>query len=201
MRETDSSAFSWVCPACGRRVPRKLDACRCGHARPEDGQAARPQDAEAPSSGHPAVRRAAVLAVGSVIAGAALGTVWMNRRPAQSTPPASAPRRTIAVTTPASAPQAAAPAEPPALSAEERVAAAAAEGKRLAALRAEHDAASLEDIISARDAGGRARRDGDGFGTGFFVRARHDPDQRPRGDGQLDGDGASRERANVYGSR
>ena len=27
------SEFTWICPACGRRVPQAIDACRCGHRR------------------------------------------------------------------------------------------------------------------------------------------------------------------------
>ena len=30
MPTTDTPAFSWVCPECGRRVPRTLRQCRCG---------------------------------------------------------------------------------------------------------------------------------------------------------------------------
>jgi S1-C subfamily serine protease len=27
----DQEQFSWTCPACGRRVPKRVNACRCGH--------------------------------------------------------------------------------------------------------------------------------------------------------------------------
>jgi V8-like Glu-specific endopeptidase len=31
---SESETLSWSCAACGRRVPRRVDACRCGAARP-----------------------------------------------------------------------------------------------------------------------------------------------------------------------
>ena len=50
MPTTDMPAFSWVCPECGRRVPRTLRQCRCG--RGQDGLSpaveARPQGVTSP---------------------------------------------------------------------------------------------------------------------------------------------------------
>src|SRR5688572_4618087 len=31
-----TSNYSWQCPTCGRQVPRKIEACRCGSARPAE---------------------------------------------------------------------------------------------------------------------------------------------------------------------
>ena len=48
-----ANSFSWQCPACGRQVPRKIGACRCGFERP----AAAPEPAavaEEPSPEPPA---------------------------------------------------------------------------------------------------------------------------------------------------
>ena len=33
------SNYSWQCPTCGRQVPRKIEACRCGFARPAEAPA------------------------------------------------------------------------------------------------------------------------------------------------------------------
>ncbi len=34
MTEPAGDQFSWGCPSCGRRVPSRVDACRCGFERP-----------------------------------------------------------------------------------------------------------------------------------------------------------------------
>jgi len=36
MAESASPAFSWKCPACGRRVPARVATCRCGHVLDTD---------------------------------------------------------------------------------------------------------------------------------------------------------------------
>ena len=33
---TPSDRYVWHCPACGRNVPQRVDACRCGFSRPDD---------------------------------------------------------------------------------------------------------------------------------------------------------------------
>ena len=35
-----TSSYSWQCPSCGRQVPRKIKACRCGFERPLEAPAA-----------------------------------------------------------------------------------------------------------------------------------------------------------------
>src|SRR5262245_48583241 len=30
MEQSASASFLWTCPSCGRRVPRRVDECRCG---------------------------------------------------------------------------------------------------------------------------------------------------------------------------
>ena len=35
MEQPGSANISWTCPSCGRRVPRRIDACRCGFAHAE----------------------------------------------------------------------------------------------------------------------------------------------------------------------
>ena len=78
------SGFGWTCPACGRRVPVKVNECRCGHTR---------QDADAQ---HDEARRAAwsirspgLGTVACVFAGLAIivAVSWLIE--AGRTPPAS----------------------------------------------------------------------------------------------------------------
>jgi S1-C subfamily serine protease len=44
MEQLGSTTISWTCPSCGRRVPRRVDECRCGFQHVET-------PADAPSSG------------------------------------------------------------------------------------------------------------------------------------------------------
>jgi S1-C subfamily serine protease len=170
MSETESPAFSWVCPACSRRVPRKLGACRCGQVRAATAETRQVQHAEAASSGHQTFRHVAVASLLAVVIGAAFGLAWNNTRPAQSKTSAVVPLPRIVVSPPVSLPQPVAPPEPPVLSPAERVAAAAEEGKRLAALRLENEAGSLEDVIARVMPAVVRVETSTGSGTGFFVR-------------------------------
>ena len=57
--------YSWVCPACSRRVPSRLNSCRCGHERDP---ALEPSQAEVQADD--ASDGGGVLAVGRVVVGA-----------------------------------------------------------------------------------------------------------------------------------
>lgn len=171
MSDTESSAFSWVCPTCGRRVPRKLGACRCGHVRPAGAETGEFPEPEIAASQRLTVKHFGVGALLVVVAAATFGAVWTRSRPAPPPSASSAPLRNVApVSKPVSSPTPVEPSEPPVLSPEERVAAAAAEGKRLAALRLENDTASLEDIIARVMPAVVRVETPTGSGTGFFVR-------------------------------
>ena len=61
MTDSKSPAFSWVCPACGRRVPRKAADCRCGHHQEDSTGPA------SPSGGNPRGRSASTLAAGAIV--------------------------------------------------------------------------------------------------------------------------------------
>jgi S1-C subfamily serine protease len=159
MSDTGEFAFSWVCPACGRRVPRKLASCRCGSERGPDSQ---PPFAR---TNRWAVAAAALLVVIS------MGTAWRLRTQPPPPTPVLTAKRAPAATAIHTPPAPADPApEPPVLSAEERVTAAAAEGKRLAALRSDDDGASLEEIVARVMPAVVRVETPTGSGTGFFVR-------------------------------
>src|SRR5918996_5908904 len=48
-----TSNFVWQCPSCGRQVPRKIGACRCGFERPVEA----PEPVAAPVEPLPALVR------------------------------------------------------------------------------------------------------------------------------------------------
>src|SRR5438552_2111226 len=100
MSEQANPAFGWKCPTCGRRVPRRVTTCRCGHEQ-SDAERAAADDASATqveSTIASAESSVLVRAVGVV---AILGIVyWLGMRAARPRP-VDAP---IARTTPAAAP-------------------------------------------------------------------------------------------------
>lgn len=65
MSEREAPALGWTCPACGRRVPRKVATCRCGRAceEPPAGGNATDRAERAPSAGSAAVRSAALIVI------------------------------------------------------------------------------------------------------------------------------------------
>lgn len=72
----DQTAFSRVCPSCGRRVPRNVTTCRCGAILPEEAAASFAPE-ETPSGGGSST---ALIAIIGVIALAA-GGYWLLMRP------------------------------------------------------------------------------------------------------------------------
>jgi len=68
-------ASAWICPSCGRRVPRTVDVCRCGHAWDGTEQAVAETSAETAAAGPslvPHSRLPGKLAVGGLAVVAAL---------------------------------------------------------------------------------------------------------------------------------
>src|SRR3970282_519941 len=69
----EQPTFTRPCPACGRRVPRRLEECRCGRALEGPG------DPQSPGP-HVVSLRGVVAAVGiAAVAGAAALIVWYTR--------------------------------------------------------------------------------------------------------------------------
>jgi hypothetical protein len=78
MPDQDQTGFSRVCPSCGRRVPRNVNACRCGVELPAETSSAAPAAIPEESSGGSGTLIALVVAV-LLIGGAGY---WLFLRPA-----------------------------------------------------------------------------------------------------------------------
>jgi S1-C subfamily serine protease len=165
MTDQESPAFSWTCPQCGRHVPHKVPACRCGQARPETAEPT-PEETVAQAQAPPVHRNVwSVLTTAGVALAAALGAfVWMNSRttaPATIAPAAGtrgAPSAPVLVLVKPAPDQP--PPEPPPN--------AAADAK--APPESPPDPpASLEDLISHAMPAVVRVETGSGFGSGFFV--------------------------------
>ena len=162
MLDTTSPALIWVCPSCGRRVPSKVNGCRCGFVQ-----------AEMPATfyGTPmpaAPGQSAWLGFAAVVVAAIIATtvgVWFtNRRPPvpsptaapQPTSTAAAPVRTYSLG-PAEAPAATVPVSVPVTTLP----------RPMPATDAAY--ASLEDVISRAMPAVVRVETGTGTGSGFFV--------------------------------
>src|SRR5439155_8206720 len=165
MQNNPTSGTGWVCPACDRRIPSKVNECRCGYARESAGtvEAA----AAEPSGTSPSVGPATVIVIALI---AIAGTAWYMK-PA----PRSSPLQTLAAPTPSrdARPPLAAPAVADPESAPADAAARAIRPPDAPTLRAveEPASASLEDVIArVMPAVVRVETSG-GTGSGFFVEA------------------------------
>lgn len=166
-----ASPGGWVCPACDRRVPGKVNECRCGYAR--DGGASvgeAGQIGAAPASHASAVLRSGVVVL--VAIGAIVGIRWYVTRGAatpapvsQAVPPPAVPDATRPATTTPAAVNAAAPTGgasvsirptdlPPAVPAPVRGVAAPS---------------SLEDVVGRVMSAVVGVETNGGSGSGFFV--------------------------------
>jgi S1-C subfamily serine protease len=156
--------FVWNCPSCGRRVPRRVEECRCGfRAAPEAlapvSEVIAPEPEPARSSGRRGVLMlGAGLALGLGLATIPLRSLWA---PATvSTPPPSPAAMAIADTPAASV-------QPPAAT---TAVAPAANLPAPAAPAAEPAAMSFEDIVSRTLPAVVSIQAGQSRGTGFFIR-------------------------------
>jgi S1-C subfamily serine protease len=165
MQNNLTSSAGWVCPACDRRIPSKVNECRCGYVR-ESASTGEAVAAE-PSGTPPGVRPATVIVVALI---AIAGTVWYMK-PA----PRSSPLQTLAAPTasrdagptlaaPAVAEPGSAPADAPApmIRPSEASPVHTAEGAA---------PASLEDVIGRVMPAVVRVETGAGTGSGFFVEA------------------------------
>jgi S1-C subfamily serine protease len=180
MADQESPAFSWVCPECGRRVPNKVAACRCGYVSENPAEAPSVVDPIAEIAAPPARSSITTTIVTAAVAVATtLGVVyWTSQR---QTPPApvvagvtGTPRAAsaaapppVAPDTPAATPGTVAvsanrsampvliPAPPATAEAVERAAVAST--------------LSLEDVISRAAPAVVRVETSSGFGSGFFI--------------------------------
>lgn len=95
MAENESAGFSRLCPACGRRVVRRVTTCRCGAEMPPEPESDS-TIGEPPSSG----ARASTIAGAAIFLGLIVGAYWLTKpAPAENTvatPAASAAEPTRA---------------------------------------------------------------------------------------------------------
>jgi S1-C subfamily serine protease len=167
MSPSDSPEPGWICPACGRRVPRRLAECRCGQAQPAAGVDQQRADASPPASARPNV---AVL-VGVFAAGVIGTALWFNRGASPPATPSTAPASPAsAASTLSATPEPALPAtpspdpDPPTPSRTEDAGRSDAAAPTTAAAPA-----ALEDVISAAIPAVVLIETPGGRGTGFFV--------------------------------
>lgn len=80
MSPTDN--FAWDCPSCGRRVPRRVEECRCGFHRPESDPVVTGQDAAPVADAEPVesaqARGRLLLLVTGLVLGIALAGVSLR---------------------------------------------------------------------------------------------------------------------------
>jgi len=83
MREHSAAEHSWTCPSCGRQVPNRIEACRCGHQREDV-----PRVGQAEAEGARRFPLPLLLPLGIAIAAAAFGLGYVSR---SERPPAASP--------------------------------------------------------------------------------------------------------------
>jgi hypothetical protein len=147
--------FVWNCPSCGRRVPRRIEECRCGFRLPEtetviaDVPAAEPPAA---SSRRPVMMLGAAVLLGLGLAAIPLRSLWAPVPATMAAKAAEAAPAAVEVAVPAPVAEAAAAAPSPASSV------------------AVPFALSLEDIVARTLPAVVSIQAGQARGTGFFVR-------------------------------
>ena len=164
-----ASEFSWVCPSCGRRVPRQVAECRCGVAQadlPPDPPSATVEE-EPPSGGS----KAPLFVLGGILAGLLIALPLRSQFTTASPSPTAAPSTTPAARVQEAVPEAGGDATPryvdlPAVSGPAPAGAVPA-----AASGSPAGAASLEDVVSRVVPAVASIVTSAGRGSGFFVRS------------------------------
>ena len=166
MQNNLTSSAGWVCPACDRRIPSKVNECRCGYVR-ESGLSTGDAVGAEPSGTAPGVRPATVIVVALI---AIAGTVWYMK-PA----PRSSPLQTLATPTTSrdAGPALAAPAVAEPGSAPADTAAPVSRPSDASPVRSAEETApvSLEDVIGRVMPAVVRVETSAGTGSGFFVEA------------------------------
>ena len=170
MDTSTPGSLAWTCPSCTRRVPRKVETCRCGFAQadlPVEPATDVAEPPQAPRSSSPSY----LLVAGGVVLGAALVMVpvWstlkeIDARSKSAAPLAAAIEGDLAPLAPA-AEGALAPLAP----ANEAVLAPIAPAGEAAIAPAREE--SLEDIVSRVLPAVASISSSHGRGTGFFISA------------------------------
>ncbi len=184
---TDQTRFVWTCPSCGRRVPRRLDQCRCGAQR--SGAESSPPTAQEVADPAPQPRSSpsvlttivtAVLAAAVLVAIAAFVAVRAFRPDPQAILSSSSSQVSVSGSTPAAetatresvAPDAQpvpTPLETPALPGTLMSGAGTPGSPTPSNTPATAAPMSLEDVISASIPAVVSIEIGNGRGSGFFA--------------------------------
>ena len=164
MESVSSDQFVWTCPACARRVPRRVESCRCGFLLadlPVEALVVPEQEIEAQGS----TRGALLLVVVIAVAAVAMVPLWWRVVPSPA-PAATAPAieqhaegvdASVAAFTQTAA-------TVPAITVQPAVPLASA------AVAAASPSASLEDVVSRILPAVASIDAGAARGTGFFIR-------------------------------
>jgi len=166
MSEAETSA--WTCPACGRRVPPRIDTCRCGFERPTIASAP-PSEADPAATEGRRSNGVLLLVTGLVLGAALVAALRLSAPPAAEPARSSAAAPAAADTTPTEAaeplagtPDAAPDPTPASVEAFAPPAARTAEAPASATPLEDIVARSLPAVVSIQAGASR--------GTGFFVR-------------------------------
>jgi S1-C subfamily serine protease len=160
MTEPAGDQFSWTCPACARRVPSRVDACRCGHEK-QSAPVVVPEEssAERARSSPPA----SVLLILGVAVGIAI-TVFIVRSQKDETP--APPSPTVSALTVVDTPEPATDAHVAPVNGSISLAQPVIASPSIAA----PPVGSIEDIVSAALPAVASIDTGTSRGSGFFVR-------------------------------
>ncbi len=167
MAESASDQFSWKCPACDRRVPARVQECRCGFQR-QDANAA-PLTEPADTSARTGPTRSLFLIVGVAIGLAMAIYIVQTKEPA----PIAAQTRVASSQTPV----ATGPAAEQTLAQASDTFVAPVKGSVVltgpapsASSTPTAPAGSIEDVVSASVPAVASIDTGSGRGSGFFIR-------------------------------
>jgi S1-C subfamily serine protease len=170
----DSPQFSWLCPECGRRVPNRLEICRCGGSRVEvlPTGSLDPTEGAAPSAPAPKSAMLSWALLGLVTVAAAGTLIALQVIPVKTNAPSPAP-----ATNPAAAPSEAPDAGlPPAAVADipTPIAPYTADVPiaPIAPVAPNAPTSSLEDVVSRSIPAIVSNEAGQGRGSGFFAAPR-----------------------------
>lgn len=160
--------FVWHCPSCGRHVPRRVEACRCGFLRPGD---TGPEDAPAIDTAPAAGGRAGRPLLIGVLLGLGLAAIplWSLWPEAPLTTARLRPDTTTVPTAPIERDTTPAPAEAPPLEPERTPPSDVVSGFSRTAAEPFAAPASLEDVIARTLPAVVSIQAGQGRGTGFFI--------------------------------
>jgi S1-C subfamily serine protease len=162
MNEAANDQFTWSCSACGRRVPRRIDACRCGTRRQSSSASLDPSGPAEPET--KAGGYGVLLVVVAVITVAGLTLIPWRSEPA----PAASPRAAAASSPP---PVERRPAEAPTPFLPDDIRAVAqGESPQTPTLPTAPSAVLLEDMIGRVIPAVVSIEAGPSRGTGFYIR-------------------------------